>query len=83
LAGLEESSTWIALAAPAATPPAIVDKIHREVAGIYADPALVAKLEKVGIFPVSSTPAEFNAFIRSETERWSKALKENANVKLD
>jgi tripartite-type tricarboxylate transporter receptor subunit TctC len=83
LAGLEESSTWIALVAPAATPPAIVDKIHREVAGIYADPALVAKLEKVGIFPVSSTPAEFNAFIRSETERWSKALKENANVKLD
>jgi tripartite-type tricarboxylate transporter receptor subunit TctC len=53
------------------------------VAGIYADPALVTKLEKVGIFPVSSTPAEFNAFIRSETERWSKALKENANVKLD
>ena len=32
---------------------------------------------------VSSTPADFDAFIRSETERWSKVLKENANVKLD
>src|SRR5216684_2457489 len=40
LPGLEESSTWIALAAPAGTPGAIVDKIHREVASIYADPAI-------------------------------------------
>jgi tripartite-type tricarboxylate transporter receptor subunit TctC len=83
LPGLAESSTWVALVAPAGTPAAIVDKIHREVAGIYADPAMIAKLEKVGIFPVSSTPADFDAFIRSETERWSKVLKENANVKLD
>jgi tripartite-type tricarboxylate transporter receptor subunit TctC len=80
---LEESATWIALVAPAGTPPAIVDKIHREVVGIYADPAMIAKLENVGIFPVSSTPAEFNAFIRSETQRWSRVIKENANVKLD
>ena len=32
LAGLDESSTWVALVAPAGTPPAIIDKIHREVA---------------------------------------------------
>jgi len=83
LPGLEESSTWNALVAPAGTPSATVDKIHREMARIYADPAMIAKLENVGIFPVSSTPADFDAFIRSETERWSKALKENANVRLD
>jgi tripartite-type tricarboxylate transporter receptor subunit TctC len=83
LPGLEESSTWIALVAPAGALPAIVDKIHREVAGIYADPAMIAKLEKVGIFPVSSTPAELDAFVRSETERWSKVIKDSVNIKLD
>jgi tripartite-type tricarboxylate transporter receptor subunit TctC len=81
---LDESSTWIALVAPAGTPPTVIDKIHREVARIYADPALIAKLEKVGIEATSSrSPAEFDAFIRSETDRWSKVLKHSDNLKLD
>src|SRR5215470_7938783 len=84
LPGLAESSTWIALAAPAGTPSAIIDKVHGAVARIYADPAKIAKLEKIGILAVASaTPAELEAFIRSETERWSKVLKDSGNVKLD
>jgi tripartite-type tricarboxylate transporter receptor subunit TctC len=84
LPGLDESSTWIALAAPAGTPGAIVDKIHRQVASIYADPGMMAKLENAGILAVASnTPAEFDAFIRSETQRWSKVFKDSGNIKLD
>ena len=84
LPGLDESSTWVALVAPAGTSAAIVDKIHREVASIYADAAMIAKLEKLGILATaSSTPAEFDAFIRSETERWSKVFKDSGNIKLD
>ena len=84
LPSLEESSTWVALVAPAGTPAAIIGKIHREVARIHADTALRAKLEKVGIeLAVSASPAEFDAFIRRETERWSKVLKESGNLKLD
>jgi tripartite-type tricarboxylate transporter receptor subunit TctC len=84
LPALAESSTWVALAAPAGTAPAIIDKIHREVAGIYGDPAMMEKLEKLGILAVgSATPAEFDAFIRSESERWSKVLKESGGVRLD
>src|SRR5215831_6552508 len=82
LPDIGESSTWIALAAPAGTPNAIVEKIHRAVASLYADASLVGKLEKAGILPVSSsTPAEFVASIRSETEHWSKVLKESGNIK--
>jgi tripartite-type tricarboxylate transporter receptor subunit TctC len=81
---LDESSTWIALVAPAGTPSAIIDKIHREVARIFADAGLIAKLEKVGIEATSSnSPTEFDAFIHSETDRWSKALKHSGNLKLD
>jgi len=84
LPDIGESSTWIGLAAPAGTPDAIVDKIHREVASIYADPSLLAKLERAGILPVGSgTPAEFAAFIRGETAHWSKVLKESGNLKLE
>jgi tripartite-type tricarboxylate transporter receptor subunit TctC len=84
LPGLDESSTWVALAAPAATAPAIIDKIHREIARIYGDPTVIAKLDKVGILAVNSrTPAEFEAFIRAETDRWSGVLKESGQLKLD
>jgi tripartite-type tricarboxylate transporter receptor subunit TctC len=69
LPALEESSTWVALVAPAGTPPAIIGKIHRE----------VARIELAG----SPSPAEFDAFIRRETDRWSKVLKESGNLKLD
>ncbi len=81
LPALDESSTWIGLIAPAGTPAAIVDKLQREVAEIYADPAMMARLEKAGLFPVSSTPSEFAAYIRSETERWSKVIRDNSGMR--
>jgi tripartite-type tricarboxylate transporter receptor subunit TctC len=84
LPSLEESSTWVALVAPAGTPAAIIGKIHREIARIHTDAPLRAKLEGVGIeFAISASPAEFDAFIRRETDRWSKVLKESGNLKLD
>jgi tripartite-type tricarboxylate transporter receptor subunit TctC len=82
LPNIGESSTWVGLTGPAGIPAAIVDKISRKVAAIYADPVLKERLENAGIPPVSATPAEFDAFIRSETERWSKVFKENGNLKL-
>ena len=84
LPGLDESSTWVALVAPAGTTPAIIDNIHREVARVYGDPTMISRLEKAGILAVaSSSPAEFAAFIRSETERWSQVLRDSGNIKLD
>src|SRR5262249_48071520 len=84
LPGPDKSPPWAPLVAPAGTSAAIVDKIHREVASIYADAAMIAKLEKLGILATaSSAPAEFDAFIRSETERWSKVFKDTGNIKLD
>ena len=82
LPDIAESSTWIGLTGPAGMSPAIVDKLTRKIAGIYADPTMMERLEKAGITPVASTPAEFDAFIRSETERWSKVFKENSHLKL-
>ena len=77
---IDESATWIGLLAPAGTPGAIVDKLQAEVARIFADPAMQERLQKAGLFPVSSTPAEFDAFIRNETARWSKVIRENGHA---
>jgi hypothetical protein len=45
---------------------------------------MTAKLESIGISPVSSsTPAEFGLFVQNESRRWSTILKESGNIKLD
>src|SRR6266545_5882406 len=49
LPDIAESSTWIGLTGPAGIPPAIVDKLTRKIASIYADPAMAERLEKAGI----------------------------------
>jgi len=48
-----------------------------------ADPAMKERLEKAGVQPVSATPAEFDAFIRSESERWAAVLRDSGGIKVD
>ncbi len=79
---LDDISTWIGLVAPAGTPRTIVDKIQREVVKMYADPVIADKLEKSGISAVSSTPEEFEAFVRKELDRWGQVFKDSG-IKLN
>jgi tripartite-type tricarboxylate transporter receptor subunit TctC len=78
LPALDDISTWIGLVAPAGTPRAIVDKIQREVVTMYADPVIAEKLEKSGISIASSSPEEFDAFVRKELDRWGQVFKDGA-----
>ena len=82
LPGLGDISTWSGLVAPAGTPDAIVDKIQIAIAKVAADPEVNAKLSKFGISAVSTTPAEFNSYVRKERDRWSKVFRESG-IKLD
>ena len=79
---IDEMSSWIGLVAPAGTPPAIVEKLHREVVRVYADPTVADRLEKAGITAVTTTPAEFDAYFRAEATRWTRIYKESG-IKLD
>ena len=80
---LDDISTWIGLVAPAGTPRAIVDNVQREVVNVYADPVIAEKLEKSGISAVSSsTPEEFEAFVRKELDRWNRVFKDSG-IKLN
>src|SRR5713226_595961 len=73
---MDEITVWLGLVAPKDTPAAIVDKLQAEVAKILADPAIKAKADASGLFPATSTSAEFSAFIRKEAQRWSAVVKE-------
>ena len=73
---MDEITVWLGLVAPKGTPAAVIDKIQAEVAKALADPAVKAKADASGLFPATSTPAEFAAFIRKEAQRWSTVVKE-------
>jgi tripartite-type tricarboxylate transporter receptor subunit TctC len=70
-----EVTLWYGLLAPAATPRDIVDKLGEAVGRATKDPAVRAALKKQGADPVGNTPAEFNAYLKEEHERWSEVVK--------
>jgi tripartite-type tricarboxylate transporter receptor subunit TctC len=74
---LGDLSVWNGLVAPHGTPAPIVEKLSAEAAKVLNDPALKAKAETVGIYTVSSSPAEFAAFIRREAARWPDVVKKS------
>ena len=67
---------WQGLLAPAGTPAEIVNKLQQEVVRIFSLPDVKEKLASMGQDLVTSTPAEFAAFIRTEAERWSNVIKQ-------
>ena len=70
-----EAVPWFGLMAPAGTPAAVVDKIHRETAAILGEPAARKKLEDLGIDLIVGAPEEFAGTIKSETPRWADLIK--------
>src|SRR5450631_1601438 len=82
LRDLDDVSVWLGLVAPKGTPKLLIDKINREVVRILADPGVRRKFDQSGNFAVSSTPEEFEAFIRQEANRWSKVLAD-LDIKYD
>ncbi len=72
-----ESMGWIGLAAPAKTPPAILDKLNAEIRKMLQDPAVKARMEQLAFTPVGDTRQEFAAFIKSEIAKWSKVAKDS------
>jgi tripartite-type tricarboxylate transporter receptor subunit TctC len=71
-----QSDNWYALLAPAKTPPAIIAKLNKAVVDAYADAAIKDKITQSGAIPSTNSPAEMNAMLKAEYERWGKIIKE-------
>jgi tripartite-type tricarboxylate transporter receptor subunit TctC len=73
--------TPVGLLAPAGTPKAVIDLLHRKVVQILALPDTRQRLAAVGFSPIGDTPAEFAAFLKSEHAKWAKVISD-AGIKL-
>lgn len=76
------ASVWLALLAPAGTPPEIVAKLNSEVAKLMAAPDTQKALFDAGVEPTPSSPEEMQGYLVEELARWGKVVKE-AGIKLE
>jgi tripartite-type tricarboxylate transporter receptor subunit TctC len=70
-----EAITWFGLLAPAKTPKAIIGRLNDVMVKVVHAPDLKSQLEIQGYDPVGSSPEEFAAFIRAESEKYAKVVK--------
>jgi tripartite-type tricarboxylate transporter receptor subunit TctC len=69
---------WLGLFAPAGTPKAIVERLHKELNITMQDPDVIKKLQGLGSETLlSKNPAEFEEFIQSEYVKWGQRVKES------
>jgi tripartite-type tricarboxylate transporter receptor subunit TctC len=70
-----ESTIWIGLMAPAGTPKPVIDKLNAEVNKVLKKPEVLAAWDKQGAVPLVMTPAEFDAYLRKDIEKWAGVVK--------
>jgi len=77
-----EAVAWFGVQAPARMPAAIMARYASAIAEISADPAVIARQRQIGAEPRPLGPAEFEAFIRAENEKWREVVRVSG-AKLD
>src|SRR5262249_28857423 len=71
-----ESVNWWGLVAPAGTPPAIVEKLHREIAAVQDNPEVQKQFANEGASVVKMSTAEFGQHMVKEMNKWERVVKE-------
>jgi tripartite-type tricarboxylate transporter receptor subunit TctC len=70
-----EATQWFGILAPAATPRAIIERVHQETVRALRAPEVIKQLASEGADIIASTPEGFGAYIKSETEKWARVIK--------
>jgi tripartite-type tricarboxylate transporter receptor subunit TctC len=77
-----EVLAWTGIGVPRGTPPAVIEKLNREINAGLANPDIKARLADLTTMPMVFTPAEFGAYLAAETEKWGKVIRA-ANIKAE
>ena len=72
-----EQTVWFGLFAPAGTPAVIVERLNKEVADIFKDPAFADKLIATGGTPLTNSPNEMKTFVALEVDKWVKVARDS------
>ena len=70
-----ETTAWWAVFAPAGTPKEIITKLNTEIVKIMRSADMKERLRQLDIEPIGSTPDQLAAFMKTETAKWSRAVK--------
>jgi tripartite-type tricarboxylate transporter receptor subunit TctC len=68
--------SWFGVLAPAGTPRDILTKVSQDIAAVLKTPDMIEKLTTFGSIPAPNSPEQFDAIIKSDTERYGKVLKD-------
>lgn len=77
-----EATNWSGFVVPAATPPAAIARLNKDLNAALAQPEVQAKFKTFGMVPTPSTPEQFQAFMQKETALYARVVKE-AGVKAE
>jgi tripartite-type tricarboxylate transporter receptor subunit TctC len=69
-----EGNVWFGIGAPKQTPPDIIERLNREINAGLNDPAVRAKVTKVGGTPLTGSSADFEKLFVRDSEKWGKVL---------
>jgi len=67
---------WFGLVAPAGTPAAIVERLHREITAVQDAPAVQKQFDSDGATIVRMSPAEFGAYMVADMNKWERVVKD-------
>jgi len=81
LAGYD-STGWFGLVAPAGTPQSIVQRLNAEFTAALNDEGIKNQMRQSGMEPTPSSIENFEVYIRSESQKWAKVIRQ-ANIKLN
>jgi len=72
-----EATSWFGMFAPAGTPAPVVARLNGALVKVLAQPEVKKKLAEQGAEPYSEKPEQFAEFIRTESAKWSKVVKDS------
>jgi len=70
-----EATIWLGVMAPKGTPKEVVDFLNKSINKVIENPEVKATWLKQGAQPLVKTPAEFDAFLRKDIDKWAKVIK--------
>ena len=81
LAGFE-AYEWNGVFVPAGTPRAVIDRLNAALNAVIRAPAIIERLASLSVQSRANTPAEFGAFVATETAKWGKVVRD-ANIRAE
>jgi tripartite-type tricarboxylate transporter receptor subunit TctC len=77
-----EVNAWYSMHAPAGVPRAVIAEVNRELVRILKLPDIQQRLKVLGSEGIGNTPAEFDKFVRAESAKYAKAIRD-ANIRVE